>query len=146
MTNIEWVRDLLRSCPALKEAASIVVGQLQDRVDFFSIDPLPGGGVLSEDLDGTKVRAFPFTVSSCQCTADEASRLESNGTFEKLCEWMDEVTMEERLPEMGGEKFPDSIEATGWGYLFQREDDPSTAVYQISCRLVYTQFCQQQNQ
>lgn len=138
MSNIEWVRNLLRDCPALADAAGIVVDELAGEIDFFSIDPLPGGGTVQEELDGTRTVEYPFTVSACQCSADEASRLETNGTFEALADWMREVSDSDRLPDMDEGKAAERVEATGWGYLFQREDDPSTAIYQISCMLTYT--------
>lgn len=138
MSNIQWVRDLLKTCPVLENAARVAVGELMECVDYFSIDPLPGGGAVEEYLDGSKLMEFPFTVSSCQCSADEGSRLDSNGVFEALCEWMEQVTEEEAFPPMAEGKCPERIEATGWGYVFQKEDDPSTAIYQISGKLVYS--------
>jgi hypothetical protein len=137
MSTIEWIRNLLQRCPALENAAGVAVDELKEEIDFFSIDPLPGGGIVEEDLDGTKTVEFPFTVSSYQCSADEASRLDSNGTFENLRQWLEDITSKEELPDMSGNRYADSIEATSWGYLFQREDDPSTAVYQISGKLTY---------
>lgn len=137
--TIEWVRDLLKTCPALREAAGVVVDELAGEIDFFSVDPLPGGRVLEEELDGTKLRSFPFAISAIQCSADEASRLESNGTFEALADWMEQITQEDAFPDMGEGRAADAMEATTWGYLTEREGDPSTAIYQISCVLTYTE-------
>lgn len=138
MSTIEWVRDLLKDCPALADAAGIVVDELTGEINFFSVDPLPGGRVVQEELDGTKTREFPFAISACQCSADEASRLETNGAFEALADWMEAVTDADALPPMDEGRYAEGVEATSWGYLFQREDDPSTAIYQISCMLTYT--------
>lgn len=136
-TVIGWLRDLLSGCPALASAAGVTVDQLKGEFDQFSIDPLPGAKLLAEDLDGTRYREFPFTVSSFRCTAEEANRLESNGVFAALADWMEELTDGDQFPAMPGQAVAEELRCTSWGYLFQQEGDPTSAIYQISCVLRY---------
>lgn len=139
-TIIQYLRDLLLGCPALADAAGITVDQLMGEPDYFSIDPLPGSRLLAQELDGTKTWEFPFSVSAWRCTADEASRLESNGVFERLASWMEEQTEEDLLPDMPGNAIAEALSCTSWGYLLQQEGDPTSAIYQISCVLTYSTY------
>ncbi|MEN6300822.1 MAG: chloramphenicol resistance protein, partial [Anaerolineaceae bacterium] len=57
---------------------------------------------------------------------------------EEFADWLESQTAAGVLPTPGTKKTAESIEATGWGYLFE-QGDSDTGIYQIQCKLVYRQ-------
>ena len=135
------LKTFLASYDGLPTRAEVTTNELTGKIGSFSLSPLPGARVVTEYLDGTKIKEFPFVLSSVECTADEASRLQSSGFYETFSEWLEDCSdgdLATLLP-LGGNRVATSIEATTFGYLLSRGPDAATAVYQINCKLTYEQ-------
>lgn len=139
MSIIESLSDFIKTCPHLNAFADLHVDEIAADTPNYSIDPLPGGRIISMDITGTTTREFPFAFTSREFTVDDLSRISNSGFFENFADWLDEQTEAETLPALGTKKESESIEATSWGYLYQREEDAQTGIYQIICKLTYTQ-------
>lgn len=138
MTIISALKTYLKTYSGLEEDAPVWVDALGPSTTEYAIIPLPGDKVREAYIDGSSERVFPFAFQSMESTADELQRLENIGFYEAFAEWLESQTEAEILPCLETGKTALSIEAVGWGYLYQ-EGESDTGVYQITCRLVYKQ-------
>ena len=140
MSIIESLSDFIKTCPHLNAFADLHVDEVSADEQNYSIDPLPGGRVVETDILGNKTREYPFAFTSREITVDDLSRISNNGFFENFAEWLEDQTDTENLPILGTNKIAESIEATSWGYLYQRDENDQTGIYQIICKLTYTEM------
>ncbi len=138
MTVISALRTYIAAYSALPTGAPLWVDHLGKEPDQYAIVPLPGARKIEEYIDGGSLREFPFAFQAMLSTAAQAERLESNGFFEALAEWLDMQTLTGALPNLGTGKNATEINATSWGFLFE-QGESETGIYQISCRLEYEQ-------
>ena len=118
--------------------APIWVDYLGTTPTEYSISPLPGARIVEQYINGSSLREYSFAVRSSERTAADLERMENNGFYEAFADWLEAQTEAEIFPALGTGKTPELIEATGWGYLYQ-EGNSDTGIYQIQCRLQYTQ-------
>lgn len=104
----------------------------------YSISPLPGARIVEHYINGSSLREYTFAFRSSERTAADLERMENNGIYEAFADWLEAQSEADNLPVLGAGKTAESIEATGWGYLFQ-EGNSDTGIYQIQCRLRYLQ-------
>ncbi len=135
---IEALRKYIKTYTGLKTNAPIWVHYLDYRPVQYSIFPLAGARVISEDIVGNRLMEFTFAMQSMESTSEDIDRLESSGFYESFAQWLDDQTRLKVFPNLQSDQKPESIEALGWGIMFQQGDD-ETAIYQIQCRLVYMQ-------
>lgn len=143
MSIVESLQSFISTCPALNAFADlrvIHIDGLEPSVENYSIDTLPGARILTQDLAGNKTREFPFALTSRVTAVDDATRIGNSGFYEDFADWLENQTDEENLPDLGTDKIVESIEATSWGYLYQRDENDQTAIYQIICKMTYTQM------
>ncbi|MDU7339022.1 MAG: chloramphenicol resistance protein [Clostridium sp.] len=138
MSIIESLQAFISTCPALNAFADLHVDGLEPDAVNYSIDTLPGSRILSQDLAGTKTREFPFALTSREAAVDDLARIANTGFYEDFADWLEEQTDNDTLPVLGMNKAVESIEATSWGYLYQRDENDQTAIYQIICKMTYT--------
>ena len=138
MTIISALKTYLKTYSGLKEDAPVWVDALGPTPTEYAIIPLSGDKVIKTYIDGSSERSFPFAFQSMESTADELERLENIGFYEAFAAWLESQTNSDILPSLGTGKTTLSIEALGWGYLYQ-EGESKTGVYQITCRLTYEQ-------
>ena len=139
MSIVESLKDFIAACPHLNVLAEIHVDEVAPDTPNYSIDTLPGGRTIATDVLDNKTREFPFAFTSRQFTVDDLARITSSGFYENFADWLDEQTDAEKLPDLGTKKKSESIEATSWGYLYQTEENAQTGIYQIICKLTYTE-------
>lgn len=139
MSIIESLKTFIATCPHLNALADLSVDSLGTNVVNYSIDPLPGARVVETDILGNKTREYPFAFTSREITVDDLARINNNGFFEIFAEWLEDQTDNNNLPDLGTKKEAESIEATSWGYLYQRDENDQTGIYQIICKLTYTE-------
>lgn len=140
MSIIESLRDFIATCPHLNALADLHVDGISADTQNYSIDTLPGARTIETDVLGNKTREFPFTFTSREITVDDLTRITNSGFYENFADWLDEQTEAETLPALGTNKTSESIESTSWGYLYQRDENDQTGIYQIICKLTYTQM------
>lgn len=140
MSIIESLQNFIATCPALNAFAELHVDGLEPDAVNYSIDTLPGARVLSQDLAGNKTREFPFALTSREASVDDLARIANTGFYEEFADWLEEQTDSESLPNLGTKRTAESIEATSWGYLYQRDENDQTAIYQIICKMTYTDW------
>lgn len=143
MSIIESLRNFITTCPALGAFADLCVihvDGLEPSVENYNIDSLPGARILTQDLVGNKTREFPFALTSRITAVDDATRIANSGFYEDFADWLEEQTDNDSLPDLGTKRTVESIEATSWGHLYQRDENDQTAIYQIICKLTYTQM------
>lgn len=139
MSIIESLKTYISTCPHLNALADLNVDSLGAGSVNYSIDPLPGARVVETDILGNKTREYPFAFTSREITVDDLARISNNGFFENFAEWLEDQTDNNNLPDLGTKKVAESIEATSWGYLYQRDENDQTGIYQIICKLTYTE-------
>jgi len=138
MTIIEAVQAYIKTYTSLKSGAPVWVDYLGNKPTEYSIVPLPGARIIESYINGSSLRSYPFAFQSMESTADDLERLGTQGFFEAFADWLEEQTESGNLPTLGAGQTAESIETTGWGYLFQ-QGESQTGVYQIQCLLVYRQ-------
>lgn len=138
MSIISSLRTYLAAYPALAAGAPLFVDALGPGPTEYAIIPLAGEQVVESYIDGGSLRAYPFAFRSMESTADDLERLENSGFYEALAEWLEAQTTADTLPALGAKKTAVSIQATGWGYLYE-QGQSDTGVYQIQCQLTYEQ-------
>lgn len=133
---IEGIRDFIQTYTELESSAPVWVEYLGNVPTEYAVLPLAGGRVIETYITGKRVMEYPFAFRSMESTADDLARLENNGFFEAFAEWLDDQTEFDNLPDLPDGKTAESIEALGWGYLFE-QGESDTGIYQVQCRLVY---------
>jgi len=104
----------------------------------YSIVPMPGDKIVETNILGISTREFPFAFQSAESTADNLGRLETIGFYEAFAAWLEQQTLDGVLPTLDDGKTAISLEANGWGFLYERGES-DTAIYQILAKLVYEQ-------
>lgn len=135
---IESLRTYLLTYSSLKTGAPLWVNYLGANPTQYAIIPLAGARVVEQYLNGGSVREFPFAFQSMESTADNLERMETDGFYEALADWFESQTEAGVLPTLAAKKTALSIEALGWGFLYE-QGQSETGVYQIQCKLVYGQ-------
>jgi hypothetical protein len=138
MSIIGAIQTYLKSYSNLESGAPVWVDYLGSSPVEYSIQPLPGSIVLESYINGSSLRSYAFAFQSMESTADDLERLGTQGFYEEFAEWLEQQTENEDLPILDSGKTALSIEATGWGYLYQ-QGESATGVYQIQCRITYKQ-------
>lgn len=138
MSLISAIQTYLKTYTGLATNAPVWVDYLGPTPTEYAVIPLPGDRVLESYIDGGSLCAFPFAFQSTESTADDLERLETSGFYEAFARWLKTQTDAGILPSLDAGQTADSIEATGWGFLYE-QGDSQTGVYQIQCRLVYDQ-------
>lgn len=139
MSIIESLQKFIAACPHLNALADLHVDELASGGQNYSLYSLPGARIVSQDLSGNKMREFPFSLTSREAAVDDLTRITNNGFYENFADWLEEQTDNNNLPDLGTNKTAESIEAASWGYLYQRDENDQTAIYQIICKLTYTE-------
>lgn len=138
MSNSEYVRNLLLTCPYIEASP------LEMHINFignnplqYSIDPEPTQQIIKKYLGGDTIRRFSFALSSRCETISDQDRAQNNDNYEKLSLWLEDITRKRRLPAMEIGKRPLRIEATGSVYLMERAEDNDSAIYMMQIELQY---------
>ena len=139
MSNvIEYIRDVIKTCPLLEEGKRVNVDYIGESMSY-SIDALPCDPVIKEYVDGGQKKQFQFAFTSKE-EYDEDARvnIENSGFFEKFEEWLNKLgNWKNPLPVMEDKKSPISFETLNKGYLYDVEEH--LAKYRIECRFIYDQ-------
>lgn len=138
MSLISAVRTYLKTYSALKSGAPVWVNFIGATPTEYGVIPIAGSKIIESYISGKTLREFPFAFQSTESTADDLARLEAHGFYEAFAEWLDSQSEAGIFPSLAAGKTPESIEATGWGYLYE-QGQSDTGIFQINCRLVYLQ-------
>lgn len=103
----------------------------------YSLVTMPGATEIRWVNSGSD-NTFPFAFQATLSTADDTARIENGGFFEQLKDWLKAQYEADNLPTLPTGKTADKLEALDGGYLYQ-EGGSGTGIYQILCRLEYTQ-------
>jgi hypothetical protein len=114
------------------------VNYLKDGQVNYAIYPIAGQKIRQRYLNGGSEREFPFSFQTINGTEEDVQRLENLSFFEAFSDWLEAQTDAENFPNLGPKKTVTSIEALTGGYMYEQGDSAS-AVYQITCKLVYEQ-------
>lgn len=140
---ISSLRTYMLTCPSLASGALLLVDRLGETPIQYSIIPQAGEKIVESYVNGASLREFPFLFRSMESTADDLERIDTSGFYETLADWFEAQTLAGTLPSLtttaqGKTRTAESIEATGWGYLYE-EGQSETGIYQIQCKLTYQQ-------
>lgn len=138
MSIIESLRTYLAAYTGLEDGAPLWVDHLGSRPTEYAIVPIAGGKILERYLSGSSLREYHFAFRSMESTADDLERMENSGFYEGLADWLEAQTEAGNLPDLGSGKTAQTVEATGWAYLYE-QGKSDTGIYQIQCRLEYVQ-------
>lgn len=135
---IEAIRDYIQACPLLDDLAIVEVDFLDKRKGCYSIDPVPAQQVVEEDIMGNRTYEYPFAFTSREDMQGLSQRIDNNVFYEDFAEWMNDQTQEHIFPILNENQEVESIHCVNWGVLL-RADESRTGMYQIMCKLRYTQ-------
>lgn len=139
-TIIESICEYMEACPLLDDLASVLIDFLPENTMSLSIEPTPTETVAEWYLDGSSERQYQFVIATRFDYAEEIElQLNNSGFFEKLQEWMEDMTDAGDLPQLEGNRTATSIEAVSSGYLYNVDPTVRAARYQIQCVLRYEQ-------
>ncbi len=116
----------------------VLVDALTGNTNEYAIVPLPGSKLIEGYVDGGSLRQFPFALQMMAYTADDIARIENNGFFEGVSDWLESQTNNDTLPTLNSNQHPERIESTSQPFLYQ-QGESETAIYQMSCNLIYKQ-------
>ena len=137
MTILETIKEFIKSCPII-DGGKIRAEYLGKEYGEYSIEVIPGDPIVKYYLDGSSERQFTFAFGSREYYGeDDIENINNSGLYESFAAWMEKMSFEEKLPELGDGKTARKIEALTPGYIFSEEGD--SARYQIQCRLTYFQ-------
>lgn len=135
---IDSVKAYMAKCPCIADFTRLLVDNLAEGADSFSIESVPSQTVLSTYLDGSTSEQYVFAFVGRLFYSDEVrNNIENSGIFENIQLWLKEQTDKGELPEMDEGLTPTAVEAMTSGYVVRIAGDMETAVYQIQCRLLY---------
>lgn len=133
MTLIEYIRELIKTCPLL-EGDRINVDFLDAEHGAYSVNTSPASPIVRKYVWGS-LRQFVFTfTSNYWYGAEIRQNLDNVGFFQSFTEWLENVELPEGLPS---DQEPVQMEVLSSGYAFMTDEDAGR--YQIECRLVYKQ-------
>ncbi len=139
MTIIESVKTFIATYSGLIANVPLSVDALGYTPTEYGIIQLPGNKIIESYINGGSMREFPFAFQSTMSTADELERIINSTFYEDFADWLESQTLAGTLPTMETGKTAETIEAVGWGYI-QDQGDSGTAIYQVTCRLTYSQI------
>lgn len=135
---LDGIQQYIKTYGSLVSGAPVWVDFLGSTPTEYGVVPLPGARVVETYLDGSSLREFPFAFQATLNTNADVTRLANSTFFEDFAAWLESQTLAGTLPTLEAGKTAESIEATGWGYLFQ-QGESGTGIYQIQCKLTYAQ-------
>ena len=137
MSVISAIRDFVADYDGLENDNVKIDSVGPDTVEY-SIVPLPGQRIVTENIDGSSVREYPFAFRTSALTLDDGTRLVNSEFSENFAAWLESQTAAGTLPTLGTGQTATSIEETLSGALYE-EGESGQAIYQIQCKLVYEQ-------
>ena len=137
MTILSAIQTYIKTYSAVSGAA-VLVDFLASSPTQYAISPMPGTRIVESYINGGSLREFPFAFQSMESTADDLERLENIGFYEAFADWLETQSLAGTLPTLGAKQTAEKIEALNWAYLYE-QGESSTGVYQITCKLTYTQ-------
>lgn len=138
MSIISAIQTYIQSYASLEADAPVWCDFLGASPVQYSVAPLPGAKIVETDIMGGTRREFPFSFQMVGSTADDLARLDNLGFYEAFSEWLDQQTIDGVLPTLDTGQTALSVEANGWGYLFEQGQSDS-GIYQITAKLIYEQ-------
>jgi len=138
MILLSAIQTYIKTYGSLVTNAPVLIDFLGEKPTQYAIVPLPGTRIIERYIDGGSLREFPFAFQSTFSTADDVMRLGNNEFYEAFADWLESQTLAGTLPTLATGKMAEKIEAVNSGFLFQ-EGESSTGIYQITCRLEYSQ-------
>jgi hypothetical protein len=137
MSILEAIKTYMLTFPLLKDDALFLSDHSSGDIVQYSIIQIPGTRVLEEDLLGNESCQYTFAFQSIESTMDELARFANASFYDELETWLKSQSAQNILPAMESSQHPEKIETLSWGYLMQEQT--GTGVYQVQCRLLYTQ-------
>jgi len=137
MSIISALQTFIKTYSGL-ESTSVWIDKVGPDTVEYGIIPIPGQRIVTEDIDGSSVREYPFALQSSVMTADDATRLANSEFFEEFADWLEAQTDAGTFPTLGTGQTATKIEATLGGALYE-QGESQTAIYQIQCKLTFEQ-------
>lgn len=132
---IKSIRDYIMSFPELKEGC-LLVDFLGNEPIEYTIEPVPSDPIHTKYTDGSCIKQFLFIFASREYFSEDVNTcIENLGFYEQFEDWIEEQNDRGRLPDLGDDREPVSIEVLTRAYAF--DVDTNTARYQIQLRLLY---------
>ena len=138
MSLISSIQTYIKTYTGLASGAPVWVNFLNAAPTAYSINPQPGARALETYINGSSLREFPFSLQIMESSADEPKRLATAAFAEAFVDWLESQTKAGAFPTLATGQTPYLIEAVNWGYL-EQQGESATAIYLITCRLVYDQ-------
>lgn len=136
-TVIESIQEYLATCPLFAEKGLTPnVNWVDPEPDSYGIFPLPGEKVLERYPVKGGIYEYPFELQVSASNADDLARLQTQGYFEQLGDWLEEQNRNDDLPELPTNQAAIEIEALGQGYLLD-QGDSDVSIYAVPCKLTY---------
>lgn len=139
MSVLLAIQDFIKEYSELKKKAPVWVNFMGPDPTEYSIVPLAGPLITEEYINGKTEREYPFALQSMESTITELARIANQEFYEEFAAWLRTMSNEGTFPDMDDGQTPYKIMALGHGVLLQKSES-ETGVYQIQCRLEYSQI------
>lgn len=137
MSILSGVRDFIASCPYLKDSSAIHIDRTEDTPVSYAVLP-KGEQTLAQYLDGSAKMQYAFLLQVRELTETDVQRLENNAFFEAFSGWLSQQAQSKLFPSIGLDKIPTGLACENAALLADGAAE-GNGVYQIECRLYYTQ-------
>ncbi len=141
MKLIEAVKDYIKTCPHLKDVGTkpkFNVDKLDETLSY-SISPIPNVPTLKEYINGDSEEAYQFLLLLRGNTNSLTQYINNQVFYEDFSKWLKDNTKNKVFPDLDSDKIPSEIETINNPYLSATDESGETAVYQITCQLIYRQ-------
>lgn len=141
MSIVNSLRTYFRTCPSIMLTREFGVDNISNELSY-SITIVPSVRTIDEDIIGTKTQQRQFLLLVRAKTAYAQHYIANQELLENLEGWLEEQNDNRNFPDIPAGLEPIEIQAVNAGYLSEQEESGSTAVYQITCNLIYKKGAQ----
>lgn len=132
---IQGLTNYFMACPLLKDGVFRVDALGNEAVEYV-IETGVVSPVITTYLDGSSIRQYKFNFGSREYySLDRLENIQNSTFYEKLCDWIEEQSAAENLPDMPEGCTAEKIIVDAPGYMF--DASMTNARYQIQLTLQY---------
>lgn len=134
-TILKSITEYFMDCPLLQDGVFRV-----DALGFDGVEYVVETGtyepILNRFVNGSTRRQFQFSFGSREAfSMDRVQNLENSGFYERLAEWVEELSFNDILPALPDGMYAEGIEVLSPAYVF--DSSMTHARYQMPMRLIY---------
>lgn len=136
MTVLEYVKDLLETCPAIS-LEDVQTDTADPEEMLYSITQEPVAPVVTQYFRGEADKQLAFHLLCWKDRYTEDLREQNYQNYEALSQWFNKLNNLHQLPTMESGRMAQRIEVVGNPYEHEKQDDATAACYGMQCVFYY---------